>query len=297
MARIRDIRPALRAIGLWTLTKRIGQQTVEDHLTAWAAALAYSWLLALFPFLVFLMSLPPLLPDRIKPNIKDDVSDLVDRVMAPEASAPVKQSINNLIDTPSKSLLTFGLVLTIYAASKGMSMTMTAIDKAYDVEKGRPFWKQQPLAFILTIVVASMVVAVLILLPVGTGVLKWMKNQDLIFPGVRLAVNVARYFIGIVLMFMVLSIIYHYGPSFKQRIVLVTPGALFCIFVWMLLGLAFKYYLTKLGGAANYTRTYGAVAGAAILLLFFYLDALVLLIGAEINSEIDFALGRAPHKK
>jgi membrane protein len=297
MARLRDIRPAIREVGLWKLLKRIGQQVGEDNLTAWAAALAYSWLFALFPFLVFLLSLPPLLPERFKPNLKEVSSDLLDRVMAPEASAPVKQYIDKLLDNPKKSFLTFGLVLTIYAASKGMAMTMAAIDKAYDVEKGRPFWKQQPLSIILTIIVATMIILVLVLLPIGTAVLTWLKSHDMIFPWVRHVLNVLRYVIGVLLMFMVLAIIYHYGPSFKQRINLITPGAIFCIAVWLLLGLAFKYYLTQLGGAASYTRTYGAVAGAAILLLFFYLDALVLLIGAEINSEIDFALGRAPHRK
>jgi membrane protein len=297
MARIRDIVPAIRKVGAWTLLKRVARETAEDDLTVWAAALAYSWLLALFPFLVFVMSLPPLLPDRIKPNMKEELSGVVEQVMAPEAAEPVKQTINNLIDTQNKALLTFGLILTIYAASKGMSMTMKAIDKAYDVEKGRPFWKQQPLAFLLTIAVATMVVMVLILLPVGTGIRKWLETQNLISPAVKHLVDIVRYFVGVVLLFMVLAIIYHYGPSFKRRISLVTPGAIFCVFVWMLLGLAFKYYLTQLGGAANYTRTYGAVAGAAILLLFFYLDALVLLVGAEINSEIDFALGRVTHKK
>jgi uncharacterized BrkB/YihY/UPF0761 family membrane protein len=64
----------------------------------------------------------------------------------------------------------------------------------------------------------------------------------------------------------------------------------FCVVVWLMLGVAFRIYLTKLGGAESYTKTYGAVAGAAILLLFFYIDALVLLVGAEINSEIDFAV-------
>jgi membrane protein len=92
------------------------------------------------------------------------------------------------------------------------------------------------------------------------------------------------------LLFAVLAIIYHFGPNYKQKFVAVTPGAVFSVAVWLMLGVGFRLYLSKLGGAATYNRTYGALAGAAILLLFFYIDALVLLIGAEINSEIDFAL-------
>jgi membrane protein len=191
----------------------------------------------------------------------------------------------------------FGLGLTLWAASGGMNMTMAAIDKAYDVEKGRPFWKQRLYAVVLTIVVATLVILVMILLPIGAGVLTWLIRKQAIFPWLYVLVNVARYALALLLLLAVLAIIYHFAPSFKQKFVAVTPGAVFCVAVWLLLGAAFRLYLTKLGGAANYNKTYGAVAGAAILLLFFYLDALVLLIGAEINSEIDFATGQALHRQ
>jgi hypothetical protein len=104
------------------------------------------------------------------------------------------------------------------------------------------------------------------------------------------ALNVTRYAIGLLLMITVLALIYHFGPSFRHKFQSLTPGAVFTIIIWLLMGLAFKLYLTKFGGAANYNKTYGAVAGAVILLLLFYIDAAVLLIGAEINSEVDFAV-------
>jgi membrane protein len=103
-------------------------------------------------------------------------------------------------------------------------------------------------------------------------------------------VNVARYFLALLIMFAVLALTYHFGPTVRQQFVPLTPGAIFCVSVWLLLGWAFRKYLVEFGGAENYARTYGAVAGAAILLLFFYVDALVLLIGAEINSEINYAV-------
>ena len=132
--------------------------------------------------------------------------------------------------------------------------------------------------------------------------LKWVAAVALVViavqiskvPG-RAATRLANW--ALLLMFAVLAMVYHFGPSFKQRFVPITPGALFCVAVWLLLGWLFKLYLVEFGGAQNYRSTYGAVAGAAILLLFFYIDALVLLIGAEINSEIDFALGKHPVRK
>ena len=78
MARLRDVGPVLRDVGIWTLTRRIIEQIVEDNVTTLGAAMAYSWLFAVFPFLVFLLSLVPFLPERIKPNVRADVAQFVD---------------------------------------------------------------------------------------------------------------------------------------------------------------------------------------------------------------------------
>jgi hypothetical protein len=104
--------------------------------------------------------------------------------------------------------------------------------------------------------------------------------------------QITRYALGIGLLLLTVQIVYNFGISIKQRIRWVTPGAVFSIVVWLTLGALFRIYVDKFG---KYNETYGTVGGVAILLLFFYLDAVVLLVGAEINSEIDFiSLGVEP---
>ena len=85
-----------------------------------------------------------------------------------------------------------------------------------------------------------------------------------------------------------LALVYRWGPSLKTRMHLFSPGSVFCVLMWLLTAMGFRVYLDYFGAAENYEKTYGAVAGVAVLMLLFYLDALFLLIGAEINSEIDF---------
>jgi len=102
------------------------------------------------------------------------------------------------------------------------------------------------------------------------------------------------YAVALALLLGITALIYHFGPNLTQKFHAVTPGAIFSIAVWLALGVLFKVYLSKFGGAESYNKTYGAVAGLVILLLFFYVDALVLLIGAEINSELDFAAAGVP---
>ena len=96
--------------------------------------------------------------------------------------------------------------------------------------------------------------------------------------------QIGRYGLALTLCFGVVSVIYHFGPNIKQKWRLLTPGSVFTVMVWLGLGVLFRLYVDKFG---KYGETYGAVGGVIILLFFFYLDALVLLVGAEINSEID----------
>jgi membrane protein len=266
----------------------------DDDVFTLGAAMAYTWLFAIFPFLVFLLSLVPLIPDRFKPDMRQNVSNFFSEVMPEDVASTIMRPVDDVLSqTSAAGFLGFGIILTMWFASAGMNMTMFAMDKAYDVEVRRPFYTQRPLALLLTLVVATLIILVMILMPIGTGVLKWLISRQSIVPWLYYVVNLARYAIALSLLFMILSIIYHFGPNFKRKFDPITPGAAFTVIVWLLLGAFFRLYLTRFGGSAKYHKTYGAVAGAAILLLFFYIDALVLLIGAEINSEIDSARGRA----
>ncbi|HVT89298.1 MAG TPA: YihY/virulence factor BrkB family protein [Tepidisphaeraceae bacterium] len=290
MARLRDVPVVLKRTGPLRLAKCVIRQIQDDDIMTWGAAMAYSWLFAIFPFLVFLLSLVPLLPDQFKPDVKR-LDTLLADTMPDSIRQIVMTQVEHIVENPSPGgFLSFGLILTVWASSGGMAMTMSALDKAYDVEKVRPYYTRRLLAILLTAVAATLIIAVLILLPVGTQVLEWLNNHNFIPLGFYWLVNITRYVLALLLMFTVLAMIYNVGTSAKQSFSAFSPGAVFSVTIWLALGALFRLYLTKLGGAANYNKTYGTVAGAAILLLFFYLDALVMLIGAEINSEIDNAL-------
>jgi membrane protein len=114
---------------------------------------------------------------------------------------------------------------------------------------------------------------------------KWAASQRVISEPMKIVFDVARYVISFCFSIVVLALIYHFGPNIKQKVQFLSPGALFSALVWFFLNGVFRIYIDRY---AQYDKTYGTVGGAAILLLFFYIDALVLLIGAEINSEIDF---------
>ena len=287
MARLSDVPKVINSVGALGFAKRVWGQVVEDNLFTWASALAYSWLFAVFPFMIFVLSLLPYLPDHMKDQARAEINNFV-HALPEQAAETIWQNVTSVFDKPKGGLLLVGLGVAVWAASGGMATTMAALDKCYEIDQGRPFYKQRPLALLLTLIVATLMMLVLVLLPVGTAVRTWaIRNEFVTDTNLALVVlfDLARWVLALLFMVSALTLVYHVGPSIKHKFHWLTPGAVFCLVVWIVLGLAFRTYVARFG---KYEQTYGTVGGVAVLLLFFYVDALVLLIGAEINSEIDF---------
>ena len=290
MASIREVPTVLRKIGPWRFIANLYTQMVEDNVLTWASALAYAWLFALFPFLIFLLTLIPYLPQETKSSAHSFIREGV-HTLPEQAREIIERNIHDLLHRPRSGLLSLGLILTIWAASGGMSMTMSALDQCYDIHfhRLRPTWKQRPRAVLLTLVVVVMILLVIILLPIGGVVINSLYAWGQIPGSVVYAAIGLRYLLSLLLMFTLLAIVYRFGPSLKPRVRFFSPGALFSVVLWIALGWGFRYYIDALA-ASSYNKTYGAVGGVVVLLLLFYLDALVLLMGAEIDAEIDYEI-------
>lgn len=300
MSRLRDIPKLVLRHGLVKFVRRVIRESVADNVFTLASALAYSWLFALFPFLIFLLSFVPLvMPESSRVEASQTLQSSIARSgLPPSAAEPISEFVAGLLggsQTKKVGLLSIGLLATIWVSSAGMATTMYAIDQACDVQASRPWWRQRALAIGLTVVVAMMTIGVLVLLPIGTEAYKyfnahagtyahrWGIAEKWLLPIVW-GWQVVRYTLGFLLLFGILSLVYHFGPNVKRKFRFVTPGSVFCVVVWMVLAFTFRIYIERFG---SYDKTYGAVGGVAIMLLFFYIDALVLLIGAEINGEMD----------
>lgn len=287
MARLRDVPHVLRVVGPIAFAKRIWKQGSEDQLMTLASALAYSWLFAIFPFFVFLLTFVPKLGEATKQTIREQVVQVFPKVGA----ETFLSSLNDVLDhRPSTIWLRIiGLALALWGASGGMAATMAALDRCYELRDGRPFFRQRGLALLMTFVIATLIMFVMLLLPVGGIAKAFVIRQN--WPGFEegsvllVTFDIARWALAVAFMLMTLTILYHWGPGVRHRFNWVTPGAVFCLVTWILLGLGFKIYFERF---ASYDKIYGAVGGVAVMLLVFYMDAAMLLWGAEINSEIDF---------
>jgi membrane protein len=292
MARLADLPVVFRRVGVIRFILRVWREIGDDHLFAWGAALAYSWLFAFFPFLIFLLTLVPHLPERAKLEAYEQIPVWLYKWLPAESAWTVWENIRRVLEEPPKGLLSIGLLVTIFAASGGVNMTMTALDRCYELDRGRSFWKRRLIAIGITLVVTTLILIVLVLIPVGNLATRlaqeYWQSKNIPYPQwIVWLWNAARYALAGILSFTVIAIMYSHGIAVKQRWRLFTPGAVFTILVWVILGVTFRWYVNSFA-KESYHRTYGTVGGVAVLLLFFYLDALVIMIGAEINSEIDY---------
>jgi membrane protein len=298
MAHLSDIPKAVRAIGLWGLIKQIGHEVNQDNLLTWAAALAYSWLFSIFPFFIFLLALLPHLPIQAKVEAQHAIHTLIYQLPHESAQAlwmNVQQGLDGLLNQPRRGMLYFGLIVALWVASGGTSMVLSALDRCYELKVSRSFVHQRAVALGMTVLVMAMVLLVVCLLPVASLVEDWLLSHRRLshFTPLLIAFNAARWAMAGFVLLSLLTLIYNNGPYIRQKFQWFTPGGVFCIVVWIMLGIGFKLYMDRLG-SRSYDLTYGTVGGVVILLFFFYIDALVLLIGAEINSEIDFIVLKVP---
>jgi membrane protein len=287
MAQLKDLLPAVRATGFIKLILMLIRSIARHQLTTQAAAVAYAWLFAMFPFVLFLITLFAYIPEKQKVDANRYIEDAVHRLLARDAAATVIDNLKQVLNEPRSGLLSVGIAATLWIASGGMSMTMTALDAAYDSKKTWPFYLQRLVAILLTTVVTVMILIVLILLPVGTQIESWLADNWHLPATSIFAITIGRYFIAFLLLHCILVMLYTFGTRGRKRFVFFSPGAMFTLLVWFGLQWTFRFYIDRFG---KYQKTYGAIGGVAILLLFFYLDALVMLIGAEINSQIDRAV-------
>lgn len=287
MATVKDFPKVVKKVGFTKFAKLVWAEVNEDDVFTWGSALAYAWIFAVFPFVIFLLTLAPYLPFNVKQRAMDEISNAAYSGLGGQGGYQIVQSVQEVMSKQQGGLLSFGIILALWGASGGMNMTMNALNKAYYVSCNRPFIKQRLIAIGLTLASAVLILCVLVLLPVGTQLVDHLfKMGSLGMVGVWIA-NILRYGLALAMMFATISMIYYYGPCIKQKWHAVTPGAIFTVIVWIVLGFGFAYYVANFG---NFNATYGALGGAIVLLLFFYINAVVLLVGAEVNSVIDFQM-------
>ena len=275
----------LGGLSVRELGRRLWRESEKDELMGRAAQLSYYALLALFPALLFLTALMGLFSVQ---NFMPELMSYLRNVLPADALSMVERFLTQVAEGSGVNILSLGALGSLWASSSGVTAIMDALNVVYDVkEDRRPFWRVRLIAILLTIALAGFVIASLALVLYGPTIGEWIAAWMDLGVAFTKVWNVLQWPTIVGLMLIVVAAIYHLCPDRRyKRWRLITPGSLFAVLMWLIVSLGFKGYVDNF---SNYNKVYGSIAGVIVLMLWFYWTGLVLLLGGEINAEIDKA--------
>ena len=264
-----------------------------DNCLALAAQLAYYFFFALFPTLLFMVALASYFPLT---TLIDDLFRTMGGFLPPEALQLITEQMIKISNDGQSGLLTLGALLAVSSSSAAMVAIIDTLNRAYDVDEGRPWWKVRLTAMALTVGVATFILVAFALVLVGPTLATELAQTMNLGPAFEWTWKILQWPVLFGLASFGIALVYYFAPDVEQEWVWLTPGAVFATTLWLAASLGFKYYVANWG---NYTETYGLIGAVMILLSWFYISGLVLLVGAELNAEIEHASsqGKDPGEK
>ena len=276
----------LGGLGVRQLAARVWTEAWEDEILDRAAALSFYLLFALFPTLLFLTALLALLPI---PNLIDQLVGYLAGVLPGEAASVTRITLGEIEGSAGGGLLSIGIVLAFWAGSSGMTAVITTLNIAYDVEEPRPWWKRRLVAIALTAGFAVFIMGALVLMVfgprIGAVIAGWLGLGGLFTD----AWNAASLPLVIFFVLVGIQLVFYLAPAGDHDWSWLTPGAAVALILWLAASFGLRAYVAYFG---TYDITYESIGGVILLMLWLYLNALAILLGAEVNAEIEHAAAR-----
>lgn len=272
------------------LAKRVWCEIYAGILLTHAAALSFYFLLALFPLLLFLITILGFLTDsgdQMRANLLVQLS----RIVPPSASALVYSTVDEIARKADGGKLSFGFVTALWVASSGIAAVTEALNAMYGVKESRPYWKWRLSAVGLTIAIALLIISALMLMLYGGEIGEAIA--DYFNQGSSFVTFWSILQVPIVLAFVLFSfaLVYYLAPDVEeQKWYWITPGSVAGVLLWLLVSILFRVYLRHFD---SYSLTYGSLGAVIVLSLWFYLTGTAILMGGKINAEIENAAAKA----
>ncbi|MCY8236711.1 YihY family inner membrane protein [Bacillus inaquosorum] len=241
-----------------------------------SAELAYFFLLSLFPFLIFMLTLTAYLPLSTA-----DVLGVVEQYAPASAMSLVESITHQTLNNRNGGLLSFGIIAALWSASNGMNAIVRSLNHAYDVEENRSFIIVRLTSIFLTIAMVFTILVAL-LLPVFGRQIGMLASDFVGASDLFLSVwEAVRWGVSPLVLLIVFSALYVIAPNKKLSLRFVMPGAVFATIGWIVVSTLFSFYVSTF---ANYSATYGSIGGIIVLMIWFYLSGILIILGGEINA-------------
>jgi membrane protein len=213
-----------------------------------------------------------------------------------EAVTLLQDNIRQLVTDQKGGLLSFGILAALWTSSSAVTAIMDALNQAYDVQEGRPFWKVRGTAILLTMGLSLFILLSMVLLIFGPQLGGWIAAQVGLGAAFEVTWNILRWPVIAGLLIVAMAIVYYVAPDVEQKWKWITPGSVFAVLGTIAVSLGFSFYVNNFG---SYNKTYGSIGAVIVFLTWLYLTGFMILAGGEINAEIEHAApeGKAPGAK
>jgi membrane protein len=269
-------------VRLFRVTREVYRGTREDDVPGLAAELAYRFLFALFPLFILIAALGGFVADLLP--AQDPTARIMDTLgdaLPAEAAGMLETQLDRVLGGRHPALLSIGVIAALWASAGAMNAIMKALNRIYGVEEKRPLWRRYALSIGLTLLAGGGVVVAFVVLLVGQVWGMQIGEALGLGPAVALAINLARWPLVIGLLVVAMAVLYWAAPNMNLPFRWISAGAVTFTLGWVAVSYLFGLYVANFG---NYSDTYGALGGVIILMVWFYLSAFVLLVGAELNA-------------
>lgn len=273
--------PQLRGISKRRLLKHLLREIKNDSITDTAAQLSYYFLFALFPFLFVVVTLAAFLP------MEGAIESLMERlawVMPADAYELIGGHLQSLFGETRPRLLTIGVLVTIWTASRGVDALRKGLNLAYDVPESRPIWHTQLLAIATTLAGAVLIPVAFTTFVLGGKLGEWLADRVGVAQQFMTVWSFLRWPFTSAVVMLAAALIYYLLPDVKQRFRYITPGSVCATGLWLLSTWGFTQYVEHFG---RFNVTHGSIGGVIVLLIWLYLTGLVFLVGGEINAVVE----------
>jgi membrane protein len=263
--------------------KRTVAEFREDNLTDWAAALTYYAVLAIFPALIVLVSVLGLIGESATQPLIDNLGKV--------APGPAKDIFTSAIENIQGSkgaagvFFVIGLLAALWSASGYIAAFIRASNAIYDIEEGRPIWKTLPLRVGLTVLLMVLTAISAIAVTLSGGLAQEAGNVIGVGSTAVDIWNIAKWPVLLLFVSFMFAVLYWAAPNVKQPgFRWITPGGVLAVIGWVIASVAFAFYVSNFG---SYNKTYGALAGPIVFLVWLWISNIMILLGAEFNAELE----------
>ncbi|MBK6347931.1 MAG: YihY/virulence factor BrkB family protein [Bacteroidales bacterium] len=276
--------PGFDGVPLYDVADFFVKGIQKGSITNRAAALSFNTFLAIFPAIIFFFTLIPYIPIV---NFQDSLLDLMQEFIPQQAYLAVEETLFDIVKRPRGSLLSFGFLLAMYFATNSINSLIEAFNQTYHSIDSRTPFQQRLVSIALVVILSILVIVAIALITVGPAVLNWLQSHNLLTDGLTIfMISAGKWLITLALLFFAFSFLYYIAPSGKQHFRFISAGSTMTTLLFIAASVGFNYYVNNF---SKYNSLYGSIGTLIVFMMWIYFNAIIILLGFELNASISVA--------